>query len=252
MSRFEKVLAEEIDGLDNLPLLHTCDAYTFRNILEELSLKPTKCDVFNTELLYTYYGLPSYRVKLNKATNNPAHYMICFILNSKDSDNFAKVYPFDSGAFFKLNEIKEQFFHNETKIDDFELSGSIISAKKVIKTFYDTNDNYLNQSPSMTKELSQLDFEANGYKNLINFKGSSSFDDRASSIEILFDNEIRLDSNSVKQIIIPKCFRDDVYAMKLISEKLNIEKPLTYNTHRGNPSEFFGLLRDEYFKFLEN
>lgn len=252
MSRFERVLTEEIDELNNLPLLHTCDAYTFRDILEGLILKPTMCDVFNTELLYTYYGLPSYRVKLNKATNNPAHYMICFILNSETTDNFAKVYPFDSGAFFKLNEIKEHFFHNDTQIDDFELSGTIKSAKKVIKTFYNTNDNYLNQTPSITKELSQLDFEANGYKNLISYNGNSSFDDRASSIEILFDKEVKLDKSSVKQIIIPNCFRDDEYAMKLINENLGIESPLTYKTHKGNPSEFFGLVRNVYFKFLEN
>ncbi|AWM14205.1 hypothetical protein DI487_10310 [Flavobacterium sediminis] len=252
MSRFERVLAEEIDGLKNLPLLHTCDAYRFRNILEEMILKPSLCDVFNTDLLYTYYGLPSYRVQLNKATNNPAHYMVCFILNSEDKSAFAKVYPFDSGAFCKLNEIKEKFFHEETKIDDFELTGSIISAKKVIKTFYNTNDNYLNQTPSLTKELSQLDFEAHGYNNLISDNSSSRIDDRASSIEVLFDTGFNLDKSSVNQIIIPKCFRDDEYAMKLVKENLGIENPLTYNTHRGNPSEFFGLLRQEYFKFLKN
>lgn len=252
MSRFESILVDEIDELNNLPLLHTCDAYKFRSIVEELILKPTTCDVFNTELLYAYYGLPSYRIKNNKATNNPAHYMTCFILNTEASDTFSKIYPFDSGAFFKLNEIKENFFHNDTKIDDFELSGSISSAKKVIKTFYKTNENYLKQTPLLTKELSYLDFEANGYKNLISFNGSSSFDDRASSIEVLFDKEIKLNKKSVKQIIIPKCFKDDEYAMKLIKEKFDIEIPLTYDTHKGNPSEFFGLLRNEYFKFLGN
>lgn len=252
MSRFESVLTEEIDGLNNLPLLHTCDAFTFRDILEELLLKPTLCDVFDENLLYTYYGIPSYRVKFDKATTNPAYYMICFIINSESTDTFAKVFPFDSGAFFKLNDVKGSFFHKNTKIDDFRLTGTINSAKRVIKTFYNTNDNYLNQSPSLTKDFSVLDFEATGYKNLINSTGNTEFDDRASSIEILFDKEIQLSKDSIKQIIIPKCFKDDEYAMELIKEHLGIEKPLTYNTHRGNPSEFFGLLRNEYFNFLQN
>jgi len=252
MSRFERVLIEEIDGLNSLPLLHTCDAHAFRSILEELLLKPTLCDVFKIDLLYTYYGVPSYRVKLDKATTNPAHYMICFILNSESTDSFAKVFPFDSGAFFKLNQLKDSFFHKNTTIEDFELSGSIKSAKRVIKTFYDTNDNYLSQTPSLTKGFSVLDFEAEGYNNLISSRGNTDFDDRASSIEVLFDKEIQLSKDSIKQIIIPKCFKDDEYAMNLIKEHLGIEEPLTYNTHRGNPNEFFGLLRSEYFNFLEN
>lgn len=55
MGKFQEVLQTEIDELVTLPLLHTCDAYSLRSILENKKLIPQKCDVFNNlELLYTY------------------------------------------------------------------------------------------------------------------------------------------------------------------------------------------------------
>lgn len=251
MNRFENILSNETQNIDSLPLLHTCDAFAFRSILEELVLKPTMCDVFKTNLLYTYYGLPSYRTSYDKPTSSASNYMICFILESENTSNVSKVFPFDSGAFVKYETIKDSYFHKNTKIDDFELSGNINSAKRIIKTFYSSNENYIKQTPTQNV-FPILEFEAEGYNNLISSKANSNFDDRTSSIEVLFDNEILLEKKTVKQLIIPKCFKDDVYAMELIKEKFEIETPLTYNTHRGSPREFFGLLRSEYLTFLQN
>jgi hypothetical protein len=252
MSKFQDVLINEIDGIISLPLLHTCDAFSLRSILESMTLIPKKCDVFNLDLLYTYYGLPSYRTNFEKSTINPAYYMICIILESDKFSDFYKIYPFDSGAFEKLPEMKERFFHHQSDILEFEIESSISSVKKVIKTFYDTNDNYIAQNPQITKEFSQFDFEAMSYSNLINNKTDGILDDRASSIEIIFDRNIPLNKNTVKQVIIPNCFKDDPKIMSLLKDNFNIDIPLGYNTHRGSPKEFFGLIRTEYLNFLKN
>ncbi|MCF6128804.1 hypothetical protein L1S35_03915 [Flavobacterium sp. AS60] len=252
MSKFQDILIDEVDDLITLPLLHTCDAHALREILASMTLIPKLCDVFSLDLLYTYYGLPSYRPNYDKATTNPAYYMICIILESEKLNDFHKIYPFDSGAFEKLPEMKETFFHHNTKILDFELDSSISSAKKVIKTFYETNDNYLYHNPKTTKKFSQFDFEAISYSNLIGNQTNSKLDDRTSSIEIIFDKPINLNKETIKQIIIPNCFKDDTKITDLIKTNFDIDEPIGYNTFRGNPKEYFSIIRNEYLNFLKN
>lgn len=250
MSSFQNTLQTEVEDIISLPLLHTCDAFGFRNMLQDLKLIPQECDVFNSKLLYTYYGVPSYRINFNNATVNTAYYPVCLILDSTKINQFHKMYPFDSGAFIKKSEIKEQFFHSKTNIVDFELDADISSAKKVIKTFYETNENYIDENP-ISKSFNAMDFEALGYQNLISNQQSSKVDNRASSIEIIFNEDIVLDKNILKQLIVPNCFKDDVKAKTLMNDNFGIDNPIGYETFRGMPSEYFGLIRSKYIQYLK-
>jgi len=252
MSKFQDILIDDVKDIVALPLLHTCDAFALRSILEKMALIPQECNVFSLELLYTYYGIPSYRPNYGMATTNPAFFMICIIIDSEKVKEFYKVYPFDSGAFEKLPKMKETFFHPENKILDFELHNSLDGAKRVIKTFYETNENYMLQKPKVSKKFSQFDFEAISYENLINQKENSILDDRSSSIEIIFDKQIPLTKETVKQIIIPNSFKDDDKIREIIKSNLNIDDPIGYDTYRGCPKESFGLIRSKYFNFINN
>jgi len=60
MARFQEVLKDVVGNLKILPILHSCDGYNFRSILEDEYLKPNMCEVFKDDYLYTYYGIPSY------------------------------------------------------------------------------------------------------------------------------------------------------------------------------------------------
>lgn len=252
MSKFYDILVDDIHDIETLPLLHTCDAFSLREILNDMELVPQLCDVFSLDLLYTYYGIPSYRSNYKLATTNPAFHMICLILDADNLTNLHKSFPFDSGAFEKLPEMKSKYFHPKQKIIDFELDNSVGGAKKVIKTFYETNQNYISQKPNPTKEFSQFDFEALSYKNLIQQKSNSEIDDRSSSIEMIFNENIPLNSKTVKQLIIPNVFKDDKKVMEIIKTNFNIDDPIGYDTFRGCPIESFGLIRSEYFKYLNN
>lgn len=250
MKNFENTLHSQIEDIVNLPLLHTCDAFTLRAILQSKELTPQMCDVFKSNLLYTYYGVPSYRLNYNNATVNSAYYPICIILDSSKIDGIHKIYPFDSGAFVKADSIIKDFFHHRTKVEDFELEGTIDSAKKVIKTFYESNENYIEEKPKEI-DFSHFDFEASGYKNLISNTQNSPIDNRASSIEVIFDKCVHLNKDTVKQLIIPNCFKDDKKIMELL-EEYNIFDPIGYSTFRGKPSEYYSILRHEYLNFLNN
>lgn len=251
-SKFQEALVEDVNDIISLPLLHTCDAFSLRNIIDNMALHPQLCDVFSLDLLYTYYGLPSYRSNYSLATTNPALHMVCIILDSEKIKEIHKVYPFDSGAFEKLAEMKGTYFHPKNNILDFELDNSLDGAKRVIKTFYETNENYLSQTPKFYENFSPFDFEAINYQNLINQKGNSILDDRTSSIEIIFDKKIPLTKDTVKQIIIPNVFKDDIKIRSLIKDKLDIDDPIGYSTFRGNPRDNFGVIRNEYFNFVNN
>ncbi len=254
MSKFQEVLKNNIDGIVTLPLLHTCDAFSLRGILEKKRLIPQKCDVFeNSKLLYTYYGVPSYRLKFEGSTLNPAYHIICIILETSNFKDIHKIFPFDTGSFVKFKEIKETYFHHKTEVLDFELDNNINSAKKVIKTFYNSNKNYLAKTPQHSlDQFSQFDFEAIAYSQLISEKNHNKFDDRESSIEIIFDKELDVNSATVKQLIIPNRFADDKKIMSLIEKNLGIENPIVYDTVRGNPNEYIGLIRSKYLEFIND
>jgi hypothetical protein len=249
MKNFETALNLDVTDIDTLPLLHTCDARAFVKILKDLKLETRLCDVFNENLLYTFYGTPSYKLKMSGSTGNQACFMVCFILDTTKLTKFHKIYPFDSGAFMKLKEVKDKYFHKESNIEDFEMKNNISSPKKVIKTFYNTNQNYISKKPQEVV-FSASNFDANDYKNLISDETAGAADERTSSIEIIFNEDVLLYKDLVKQIIIPNSFKDDVYVMDLIQKKLNIADPIGYHTVRGNPNDYFGLIRHLYLEFL--
>jgi hypothetical protein len=250
MGKFESALDLDIEGIETLPLLHTCDARTFVKVIEDLKLKIRLCDVFKKDLLYTFYGTPSYKLKMTGSTGDQSHFMVCFILDTTKVKDFYKIYPFDSGAFEKLNAVKQIYFHKDTSIEDFALKNCLSSPKRVIKTFYNNNKNYISKKPQRIT-FPASNYDANQYNVLINDETTGEIDERTSSIEVIFNTDISLSEGIVKQIIIPNNFKDDKILMDLIKRELNISEPIGYETVRGNPNEYFGLIRHLYLEFLK-
>lgn len=249
MAKFKDILSNTTGNLKILPILHSCDGYGFRDILQSKTLKTSICDVFGQEFLYAYYGIPSYRKKLDEATNNLAFFPVCFILDYSKLPNIHKIHPFDTGAFIKIPEIKKDHFYPKMDIKDFELNSDIIEASKVVEKFYSTNYNYLRNQPTAVKNNFQSsELEAQSYISLISDTSNSRYDNRASTIELIFDKEINLTKESLVQVILPSDMLDE-YKNILFSD-FDIQNPIGYYSLKSNPQENFGAIYNEFMKYV--
>lgn len=80
-----KYIADKVDYSilpDVLPIMHSCDGFDCESIIEDMYLKPTMCPVFNEELLYFFYGKPSYPVGEKEQYNRTDELCcpVCFII----------------------------------------------------------------------------------------------------------------------------------------------------------------------------
>lgn len=250
MEIFEKSLLNDVEGMAYLPLLHNCSGYNFKKILESKSLKATSCQVFKEDLLYAYYGKPSYRLSSKIVTSDFMKYMVCFIIDGEKVSGIDKIYPFDSGAFMQMPDFRAAYFDNKVQIDDFKLSPELRSAKKVVRSYYGINKNYLEDQPELCIEIDDHISNAGYYNRLINDTTDSSFDGRKSTIELIFNTDLALNKEAIRQVIIPRVFLDDKEIREGLASQMGIDAPLTYEVRRGNPNEFFGAILNLYLNFL--
>ncbi len=253
MTRFKEVLKDVAGKTKILPILHSCDGYGFRSILGAEYLKPGMCKVFNKEYLYTYYGIPSYRKSLEEATRNMAFFPICFVLNYSEIPDVDRLHPFDTGALFRIPEIKKEYFHPNMKISDFELDPNIFDAAKIVERFYTSNKKYVENIPSVkADDFEETEFEARSYASLISSEANTKYDNRVSTIEMIYKQKIPLCPKSLTQVIIPYNFLDDPFILNKLTNVFDIKNPLTYYTLKGNPIENFGSVYNEYRKFADS
>lgn len=241
-------------GIETLPFLHSCDAYHFREILKSQKLSPTLCDVFNLKYLYMYYGIPSYRKAGMKPTGLYAYYPVCFIININYVNTLTpkRLFPFDSGAFKKMTEIKEKYFYPKMEAEHFEIIPDIDNAKKLISKFYQSNANYIEKNVQVKNgDISSMNFEAQSYLSLISDNTETKFDNRVATIEFILDQELKLTEDSIFNIILPQVFLDDDEVSKWLI-KLNIQTPITYSTIKTSPGDFFTVIYDRYCECLKN
>ena len=251
MSRFSDVLKGSDGRLKVLPILHSCDGYGFRGILESGTIDITYCNVFEKDYVYAYYGIPSYRKSSEDATKNKVWFPVCFILNYDFLPSFSKMYPFDTGGFMTNDKMRGKYFHDKMGVSDFELGRDIIDAARVIQVFYGGNEKYIRNEPCVGADFfGDLDFEARGYASLISSESRGFYDNRASTIEIIYDDSIHLNKESLVQVVIPESFLDEDIVLESLSDEYEIKSPLTYYTIRGNPVEYFGVIYNEYMRFV--
>jgi hypothetical protein len=253
MTTIQQFITRISPDLALLPLMHNCDAYDFKVYLEQSEIIVEECDVFKKEfLIYTFYGKPSYRVTKKGATKNPANFPVCFILNTSKMNPPYRIFPFDTGAFFQVKGMKEKYFHEKMKIEHFELIPDFSSPKKLIRKFYKNNENYYRSNPKLKPiNIPTTNFEVWSYCSMINDETDSPFDDRLTSVEVIFNQNIPINKDNLQSIILPGSFLDDHKIKNLLTNKFGVA-PVTYSTTKGSPLEYHGLIYNEVEKFMTN
>ncbi|WP_281190032.1 hypothetical protein [Vibrio diabolicus] len=246
-SRFDQVLDQASVETPTLPLIHNCDGYVFRSILESQKIKAFQCDTFvNDSLIYFYYGRPAYRVSKDKnSTSLKSSYPVCIVMSPPANLNPKRMFPLDSGAF--AANMFSDFFHQDIEIENLSLKPEIESAGKIVSYFFGSNSNYLKSEPKNIK-VNPLDFEIQSYEELISANSKTNYDDRRATIELQYDQSIALSESNVRLIIMPNCFRDDPLVLKKI-ELWGCECE-TYYTFHWKADEYTSIIYDKLFSYF--
>lgn len=191
------------DGCDNrlelLPLLHSCEGYSGKKIIASGELQAKLCKVFNKNLLYFFYGKPSYPVaEKNQEKRTDDYYCpMCFIINTQKVDIY-QVFPFDTGAFKGDRYIG--FIHRDMELDNFELENNTDAILAYISVMFENNEDYLN---GICHQVESNMMEIQALLNMFNAKGSFQVDERANTLEVITEHNVRL-ADAVECIILPK------------------------------------------------
>lgn len=90
-----------------LPIFHVSKSgrQGFNQIINDLSLIPSHCEVFEQCLLYFSYGNVFYSTG-DKPNKDKTKFPICFLFNPKALSKINYYYPYDTGAAFYDKYVK--------------------------------------------------------------------------------------------------------------------------------------------------
>lgn len=201
-------------GPSVLPLTHLTDFHRSLPILQSGEISaPTECPVFKENLVYAFYGRPSYRVNFSNedAYTTVSYAPVCFIFKP-DMAPIRRVFPFDSGGF----GLYKACFHHTDKVDDFLLDISASSAQKIVGKFYGENIAYYDIKPLSGLTFGALDVAVQNYFNLITGAAHGG-DDRNSAIEFQFEAPVKLSGNLLA-VIAPDELAHDKFVVDILSK----------------------------------
>jgi hypothetical protein len=218
-----------------LPLTHTTDGWSFRDIASHKRLEVMEGPAFKESLLYLFYGRPAYRAATTQnATALTAFCMVSFLMRSELMPRPKRIFPFDSGAM-KAKRFAP-FMHPAMLAEHFELNSELEEARKLVGLFYGDNDRYYMGNVLVDIKFPRLELEAQCYYSLILNVSLLSADDRKGTIEIQYDCDLELTSNNVMAVIAPEVFWDDKEISDFVRVELDAEQ-LSYDCFNAQPSE---------------
>ncbi len=233
-----------------LPLFHTCDLEGFTGILELRSIKTAKCEVFKKELVYFFYGRPSYRIKgAGMPTANSAYDPICFILDFEKTGVPGHIYPFDTGAF--AAGIFKEFMHHKWQKETFALTPDLNTPGKVVTGFYEGRNEDYYFGKAGNKEIEPLKTQVKGYHGLLTASGDTKFDNRGSSVEVAYELSIPINKDNVVAIIFPRYLLDDSDAYSFLTSFAGQLLPY-YTSSRETPSSYHAVVYHVAAEFLKS
>ena len=205
-----------------LPLFHSCDAITFRSILETRRLIPTDCSVFVGEkLIYMFYGRPAYKKRSVETDGLNSYLPISFILDWNHIPEVKRVAPFDTGAF--ESELYKRYMHPKMKVQDFFMRPEKRSTTKTTSFFFGGNKDYFKGTPKAVINYDHFDFEIESYLKLIKGRITEPADDRKATIEIQLETEIVLSKDTLKAVILPSDFACSDIVKRILVDELSVQ-----------------------------
>lgn len=157
-------------------------------------------------------------------------------------EQIRRIFPFDTGAFH--NGFYKRYFHPDSKMDDFELEGTVSSARKLLGFFYRTAEEYMTGRSSRNVAIPATAFEAAGLHELARAPANpitraGDLDERASSVEIQTAHPVSISGNLLAMIV-PNIIFEDKSAAEFI--KNSGGKIITYESLMATSTESFAAI----------
>ncbi|KCZ84584.1 hypothetical protein HAD_02855 [Hyphomonas adhaerens MHS-3] len=195
---------------DLLPLTHITKAYSAQKIALAEKLVPTRCHVFEKDILYSFYGRAAYKVHGDGAVKLEGACPVCFVLNGELLAKAAAVHPFDTGAY--SSRLYKHVFADELEVKDFEISGDTGIPNALVRKFFQDQESYFvgdtSKIPSPEEVCSVEHLTVRAYHELVTSKGRNEPDDRVYSVEVAFGDEIEFQRGSLLAVIVPHTLWD--------------------------------------------
>jgi hypothetical protein len=250
-SRFREFLEKTTTKLPTLPLTHTTDGWVFEEklISKKESLAPTKCTFLGDEILYLFYGRPTYRVNANvESTDQEAFHSICFVIDGSAVTNVRNIFPFDTGAF--VTERYKEHLHPKMELGDFALGTRMDIAAKLIERIYGSNINYYMGRVRRDFESDNAPMSVRSYHSLVGSSSASATDTRRSSIELQSLDPIDIRSAKILAVVVPEQMLDRREVREFIELELSA-KGVGYFCIHASPREDMALIMKEVRDFYK-
>lgn len=216
--RLAKFVRRQPLAKGTLPLIHTTRAYSFDGMLIGNYLKPTKCPVFDEPLLYFFYGRPAYRARSGNNGRLEFDWPIVFVFDPSKVPDLTRVFPFDSGAF-ELG-FYEEFFSNDSRLEDFALEPTFKSARRIVGGFYRDNEEYYTGMSRKNVAVGLRQFEAQGILELSRLPGTQILqgkrDERSSAIEVQIGEAVSF-KDALLAVVLPEPYLDDAAVVSALA-----------------------------------
>lgn len=232
----------------HIPFVHSTDAYSLKDILENKSIDPQSCGIFTgEELIYLFFGRPAFRPNLQEESASLAHYApVCLILKKDFRISTRRAFPFDSGAFQK--NLYGSFMHKKMKLGDFSLDFDSGIPGKVVNFFFGSVERYMIGKAKAEIEIDSSEFEVYSYHALLNFRESNEIDSRSSAIEFQTSSKIMVEE-AVAAVVLPQSFVDGSIGDILNNAGIEVLPYRGYD--RLRPVEYMSKIHDLCISYYE-
>lgn len=234
-----------------LPVTHVMDVLQLEDRFDVDCIDPERCDVYDEDIVYLFYGRPSFRPNMGASSSTLEHQEpVCFIFKPQSAVSIDRLYPFDTGAHHL--KFYDAVLNKRMKRDDFLLRSTMETARKAVSAFFGSNLNYLIASPKQI-DTAELDQRCAAYVHLIGDKTQRDADDRSSALELQSKDAVVIKDNLLAVIASmtqAEKLRGHRGSIDWLTDDVDIRH--YFGIGRSNPREAFGAMRQVAMAWLED
>lgn len=202
---------------------------------------PKRCDVFEQDLLYAFYGRPAFRRSEDQQLRLTAKAPVVIVFTPRLADLGCRMFPFDTGAF---EERYHSWVHRGMGLQDFEIECSCEAAQRHVSAFFLTNEKYVRLQPSDPSIPYTGDFEVESIVHLLSDPSSQNADDRRLAIELQLERSVPFESPWIVALIVPNVLTQAPWLASFVSRSPGVEL-LTYEAAQLRAAGHYQALLEE-------